>query len=91
MEDLNQIIKPQIKCAPIHQTIILENLHYVLNIISKDSKHAPLEGDRGIALPKWHSTISKSSVWSYKSGFLLVTWMNENLEESLISIHVTKE
>jgi len=60
-------------------------------MIEKDGKHAPLEGGRGIAQPKWHSTISKSFVGACKNCFLLVTWMDGNLEKSRISIQVTKE
>jgi len=77
--------------APLDQKFIREHLHYVLNTIRKDGKYAPLEGGQGIAQPKWHSMVSKSSVGACKTGFLLVTWMDGNLKKSQISIQVTKE
>jgi len=44
MEKLGQIIQTQIKGTPIGRKVIHENLHYILNRISKDGKHAPFEG-----------------------------------------------
>jgi len=54
----------------------------MLNKIRKEGKHTPLEGGRGITYPKWHPTVGKSVVWTSKSGFLLITWMDGNLKKS---------
>ena len=91
MEDFNQVTQAQIKSASIDREIIHKNLHDILHIVGENGKHTHLGGSQTIVKPKWHSTICKSPIGACKSGFLLVTWVDRILEESRVSIQVTKE
>ena len=82
MEDFSQVIQAQIKSASISQEVIHKNLHNTLYIVGENGEHTPFEGCQGIAKPKWHSMICKSSVGACKSGFILATWVDRNLEKS---------
>jgi len=52
----------------------------MLTKIREDGKHASLEGGRGITQSKRHPTVRKSTIRISKSGFLLITWMDGNLQ-----------
>ena len=58
----------------------------VHNQIRKNRHHASLKSTRCITKPKWHSPICKTSIWTCKSGFLLVHFNNWNLQIAQITI-----
>ena len=77
-----QIFQTDRKRAFIDTKVIHENIHYVLNQISKDGHHATLKGRKSIAQAEWHSPVGKRAIWACERRLPLVIWVDRGLKET---------
>lgn len=88
LQNLNQISQTQINTSTIYREVIHKNLHYVFYHIRKDCYHAMLESSRCIIKTEGNSSISKSTIGTYKHSLFLVTTMYGDLLETQIFIQI---
>ena len=90
LQNLAQVSQTRIKACTVHRKVIHEDLNLFFNEIRKDGHHGSLKGCWCITQTKRHSTVRVRTVGASKSGHFLVLWVDWYLEETRVTIQVTK-